>query len=246
MAHPKGNSRPRGVHLWHRRLGLAAAAFLALIVVTGVLVNHGREFGLDDARVRGGVLGARYAVAPEAPPVSFQAGDRWFSAFARTLFVDGTPVAERVADARGAVAAPPVLVFASAQELFLIAPDGAVIERSGAETLPGAIERIGTAPDGRVVIDTSRGRYAAAADFLGWSETDAAAHWSAPRDAPPAVADKLAEHYGGPGVPASRVVLDIHSGRILGPWGPYLVDALAAIFLLLAITGVINWWRMRR
>ena len=40
-------------------------------------------------------------------------------------------------------------------------------------------------------------------------------------------------------------MLDLHSGRILGSWGVYLVDAAAILFMLLAITGVWLWGKRR-
>jgi uncharacterized iron-regulated membrane protein len=40
-----------------------------------------------------------------------------------------------------------------------------------------------------------------------------------------------------------RVLLDAHSGRLLGGWGKYLVDAFAAILFILLISG---WWLAKK
>jgi uncharacterized iron-regulated membrane protein len=40
-----------------------------------------------------------------------------------------------------------------------------------------------------------------------------------------------------------RVLLDAHSGRLLGWWGKYLVDAFAIILSLLLISG---WWLAKK
>jgi uncharacterized iron-regulated membrane protein len=42
------------------------------------------------------------------------------------------------------------------------------------------------------------------------------------------------------GLPLERVILDLHSGRIVGDWGVYVVDGAALLFLALVITGM---WR---
>jgi hypothetical protein len=46
---------------------------------------------------------------------------------------------------------------------------------------------------------------------------------------------RLVETYRGKGLPLERVLLDIHSGRILGAWG---VDAVSVLFLGLVLTGL--------
>lgn len=47
-------------------------------------------------------------------------------------------------------------------------------------------------------------------------------------------------------ISAERIVLDVHSGRILGPAGPYLMDGAAIALLLLAASGIWGWARIRR
>jgi uncharacterized iron-regulated membrane protein len=53
----------------------------------------------------------------------------------------------------------------------------------------------------------------------------------------------LQRSYRGIGLSAERVMLDLHSGRILGRAGVYLVDAAAIVFLLLAVSGTWLWAR---
>lgn len=47
-------------------------------------------------------------------------------------------------------------------------------------------------------------------------------------------------------LPWERVILDLHSGRIFGPWGPWLMDAAAILLLFLAGSGVSIWWKRQR
>jgi len=51
--------------------------------------------------------------------------------------------------------------------------------------------------------------------------------------------------YRGKGLPGERVILDIHSGRILGYVGVLLVDFMAILFLLLAMSGIWMWYKYR-
>ena len=54
-----------------------------------------------------------------------------------------------------------------------------------------------------------------------------------------AIIDVAGQH----GLPLERVLLDLHSGRIFGEAGVWLVDAAALLFLLLAGSGLWLWGR---
>jgi len=43
-----------------------------------------------------------------------------------------------------------------------------------------------------------------------------------------------------------RLLLDLHSGRLFGAAGVYVVDAAGLLFALLALSGVGTWWLHRR
>ncbi len=49
-----------------------------------------------------------------------------------------------------------------------------------------------------------------------------------------------------PPLSLDRILLDLHTGRILGDWGIYLMDAAAIILLLLTFSGIYNWYRSPR
>jgi uncharacterized iron-regulated membrane protein len=82
--------------------------------------------------------------------------------------------------------------------------------------------------------------------FLKWAETDRLeADWSQAQTPAPQLRAALAQAWRGTGLSLERVLLDIHSGRILGAWGIWLVDAAAVLFLVLAASGVWLWSRRR-
>jgi len=57
--------------------------------------------------------------------------------------------------------------------------------------------------------------------------------------------EQLLRLYRGKGLPLERVIIDIHSGRILGQAGVLLVDFMALLFLSLAMSGVWMWYKYR-
>ncbi|CAN0486468.1 unnamed protein product, partial [Phaeothamnion confervicola] len=148
----------------------------------------------------------------------------------------------------GAVALGNGLVAAAfADGIVLLAADGNVVERLGAASLPDAPQRIGLTDSARLALGTAQGTFVADADLIAWQPARATPAWSAPQAAPPALRDALALAQRGAGLSAERVLLDLHSGRLFGAWGPWVMDAAAIVFVILALTGIIHWgWRRRR
>ena len=67
------------------------------------------------------------------------------------------------------------------------------------------------------------------------------ADWSEQVPLPGELRDILLKKYRGQGLTLERVLLDLHSGRLFGTFGVYIVDAAALLFLILAFTGVWMW-----
>jgi uncharacterized iron-regulated membrane protein len=47
-------------------------------------------------------------------------------------------------------------------------------------------------------------------------------------------------------VPVMWLIYDFHTGDILGGWGRYFYDAIGGVFIILAITGIYMYFRIRR
>jgi hypothetical protein len=131
--------------------------------------------------------------------------------------------------------------------LTLLNRDGELIETLGnAAGVPAGMQAIGTTTDSAIAIKTAHGYYLTDERFLEWSATDTVeATWSTPSATPPELTQLLQTAYRGYGLTLERILLDLHSGRILGNAGVLLVDAAAVLFLLLAISGIWLWSRRR-
>jgi uncharacterized iron-regulated membrane protein len=70
--------------------------------------------------------------------------------------------------------------------------------------------------------------------------------WAEPVTLPPGLRGRLVGDLSRQGTAAGARLLDVHSGRILGAWGVYLVDAAAVLFLGLVLTGLWMWSRRPR
>ena len=58
--------------------------------------------------------------------------------------------------------------------------------------------------------------------------------------------EQLLIAYRGTGLKLERVILDLHSGRIFGQYGIYLMDAAAIAMLWLSLSGLWVWSSRRR
>ncbi|HKK16507.1 MAG TPA: PepSY domain-containing protein [Gammaproteobacteria bacterium] len=235
------------IHKWHRRLGIISALFVILLVITGLLLNHTGVLQLKDHFVQNRLLLNLYNINPAEKPLGFRVEQYWISLIGERLYLDGTEINDGVDNLFGAVNQDSMIVVAFDGQLLLVTPRGQIVERlTDTQGVPAGMRAIGKAADGSLVIRGSHGDYQVNLDNLDWhEENEIDASWSTPSAIP---ADKLAvllELYRGKGLPLERVILDLHSGRFLGNWGVYIIDAAAILFLLLAVSGTWMWLQRR-
>ena len=238
--------RHQQVIVWHRRLGIFSAAVLVVVVVTGIPLNHVETLGLDRKTIDNEALLEWYGMEPEDAPVGYEVGSGWLIWFGDALFLDDRRLEESATEVVGAVQVGELLHIATRREMLVLLDDGSLVERVPSAALPDSIEAIGVSEDDRVTLQTPNGRFSATADLVEWTQTAASVVWSRPAQPPPELEARLVEAHRGSGLPWSRLLLDIHTGRILGVWGPYLIDAVAFALLLLVGTGIFNWLRSTR
>ena len=236
----------RLILLWHRWLGLASVPFVVLLVVTGVLLERTEQLQFDQRYVAAEWLLSWYGVAPEEDPITYRAGEHWVTWLSGTLYLDHAPVQRDAAKLRGAAVVGPAIVAATSEALYLFTLDGELVEKVTPIGLDGAIDAMAVGVGETLLIRTGGKAYASDIDMVSWQATrDGAVAWPRSQSAPETIRVAVLEAYRGTGLPWERVLLDLHSGRLLGPAGPYLMDAAAVLLLLLSASGLYNWVRRR-
>jgi hypothetical protein len=231
---------------WHRRLGLVTAVVVLLLAVTGILLNHAHRFGLDQVQVTANWMLRWYGFPPVEKPLSYRVGDYWVSWTGSRLYLQDKPVIRTNTAPVGATAATgEMLSVAFPDMLVVVGPNSELVELMGAESLPGKLERIGITDGGMLVVATAQGSFTADANFIAWRPASTQAEWSRAEEAPAALLEHLSTAERGSGLSVERLLQDLHSGRIVGSWGPWFMDAAAIVFVILAITGIIYWWTRR-
>ena len=240
---------PRNRH-WarrtHRVLGVSSLLFVALISASGLVLNHADALGLS-RQAAGPWLLDIYGI--ELPPVdsAFAVNGTVFATSATSLYANGVELADGASRLIGAVAVPGGMVVASHNEFFVTAPDATLIERF-APDVAGPIRELGTVGE-RVVVALGAGfaEFDAGEMTLSISEPTPplGVSWSQPTIPAAAEAERIGRAALGQAINWERVLLDLHSGRILPAVGRYLADITALCLLYMCFSGFLLWRRGR-
>ena len=232
---------------WHRGIGVAAALLVLILALSGLALNHGGALGLDRTHVSAPWLLRWYGLSgTQSPKQGYAAGGHWLSEFENRLLLDGERLPHTIDGLAGAVMLEQALVIAGGSGMLLLAEDGALIERITA--LPKPITGLGLMAQGKVALRTVSGQvFTSDAQFLEWLPARAGdrIEWSAAESLPAPIREQSAHALRGNALSLERILLDLHSGRIFGGYGPWLMDAAAVLLLILAATGITGWWRGR-
>tara|TARA_B100000029_G_scaffold485248_1_gene538379 strand:+ start:1941 stop:2651 length:711 start_codon:yes stop_codon:yes gene_type:complete len=227
---------------WHGNLGVVASVLVAILIITGIALNHTERLNLDSQFVGNDWLLTWYGIAPERSPVNFRVGSRWLSEVDGGLFMDAVPVPSFKGSLVGAVQGDGVIVIASRDTIYLVEDNGQLVEKLSWKA--GAISRIGHLK-AAIYIQSGGDNFASLDGFLTWKRSVEEPEWALAQEAPAEVKESVLLAFRGRGLPWERVLLDLHSGRILGSWGSYLMDAAAVVLLFLVISGIYNWYIRR-
>ncbi len=243
MAVPSLNAR-RMLWAWHRRLGVVVAVLVMLLSGTGIALNHTESLGLDECYVGPGWLLDWYGVqAPEAG-FGFEAGPARITLLGDHLYADTTLVGEPFNALHGAVALDGLVVVAVDRDVLLLTPEFELVERLDRyEGVPADLRGVGVTAEERVVLRTEQGLWVADADFLSWTSIPERndVRWAAPEEVPGELLATLRGEFRGRMLTLERALLDLHSGRLFGRFGPLVMDLAAILMAVLALSGFWLW-----
>jgi hypothetical protein len=235
---------------WHRRLGLTASAVVLILAVTGIALNHTDALGLDERHVRAPWLLSWYGIEAPLDATAFELAEGRVTRLGERLYFAGRAVEQDVGRVAGAVSMDGLVVLAVDGDLLVLTAEGDRVERLGREDgVPAGIVRLGLDAEGQMMVDASHGLYRADPQLLSWGHAagvPGTIRWAAPAEPDEASLDELRQDYLGNILTLERVLLDLHSGRILGTVGPWVMDAAAILLLVLALTGIWMWTALRR
>ena len=237
----------RSLYIWHRYFGISTALFVIVLAITGLVLNHTDELALDASYVESSILLDWYGISAPEDLASYRSGSISITAVGEQIFWNKQRLTHFSAPLTGMLTYNDFVIVAATGTLSLFTPDGELVEKlGGVAGVPTGISAVGITPRGLLAVRSAEGIYLTDENLLEWSRADdTEVVWSSSAPTSPALKTALQKAYRGTGLPLERIMLDLHSGRILGRAGVYLMDAAAIGFLLLAASGIWLWIRRR-
>lgn len=232
----------RHLHTWHRRIGAVGALVAIYLAITGLLLNHTHDLGLDTLHTRSDVLLKLYNVSPRIG-IASGTGTARTAQLGDTLFIGNDAVGTDSSILTGSVQYLGMHLVTTNQRLHIFSTDGDLVESldTGAG-IPANIERIGLALSGNVALDDGNQIVVGDEDLLSWDSFDhpVRVDWSQVRVLPPGQTRELEQIAPGAGPSWERVLQDLHSGRLFGKLGSFVIDLTGVVILMLAISGLVT------
>jgi len=245
--HLLGRRRRHFFRRWHRRIGLSSAIFVFLLATTGLLINHADQLGLATSYVNSPWILDRYGIPKPDSGDCYALQEQTLCAVDQQLFLGQHLIDTDFNRIFGAVQTTVGISVGLDQSLLLLSADGAIIDRFdqtlGLPRGPRALASI----DNQLLLRGKQGWFLADAGILNWSPLSSNHSPHAILATPISAAQlaTLASQVRGHQISWQQLLLDLHSGRFLGPLGSYFMDAMAFAFVLMILSGTIMWWRRR-
>ncbi|MGK0190086.1 MAG: hypothetical protein ACI9R3_005906 [Verrucomicrobiales bacterium] len=220
---------------------------MLFVSLTGVLLNHADDFSLNEKQVSSPWLLNRYGMGLEGEPVSFVVNGHIVTDWGGNTFLDGVALGLS-GEIVGAIEAGDGIGIFCTDVIHLVDAEGALFESLDEGVLPeGRIEAV--AKVGHAIRMEAGDRWHFSDDYLEFDVIEKGAeisNWSSSVQTPKALRGEIEKSYHGGGLPWSRLLLDLHSGRFFGSIGRWVVDSCVVLLVFLSITGLRLGLRNRR
>ena len=212
--------RRKAIARWHRRFAIFISIWLILLAFSGLLINHANDWGLDSRPLakplQKWVYGVEMQGTDLCEPLT-QEGIACEQLFARLQLPVG-------------------VLLLGVRDLSLLDDSGQLVEKMnvrqfGLASLQAALRegsRIYLRGSNKVVLTTPDLLEGKVLDNATAAELDGK-NW------------QLAKS-GAESISWERFILDIHAARFLGPVATVFNDLMAALILILAISGLWLYW----
>jgi len=245
---PTSSRTIREVHHWHSQIGIWVCWILLFLVCTGVPLHHADRFGLATATVEQHWLLDLYGIEEASRVFHYKAGEHSISQLDHRVYFQNQYLLANEQLLIGAVEIDGVIVIALANEIVLLTKEGELVERlTDLHGIPSNIQKIASLGDS-ILLQTESDLVQTDLDFAQWQKRsiESIKNWSKASPLDASLLQQLQSHYRASTLNWERILLDIHSGRLFGKFGPWFLDIAALILAILSITGIWMWSKKRR
>ncbi len=228
--------------LWHRNIGIVIAFFVLVLALSGVSLNHTDSLNLDKKFVEESFVLNLYGIETPDEIRAYSIAGQWISQVGQRIFFNDTELTNVDGLLVGAVEYDDLIVAAFTQQILLLTRQGELVDQlTEAAGLTGNLTSI-SSHNNEVWILSSGQVYSSDSDLLEWQVRDVSSvPWASPSELSKEMKHKLETLYRGKGLSYERILLDVHSGRILGSWGVLIMDFSAILLIVMSLSGILLW-----
>ncbi|MFC1603251.1 PepSY domain-containing protein [Pseudomonadota bacterium] len=246
--HSKKQSKRRySLHQWHRYLGLFAGLFTLWVTLSGIALNHSAELAFDQQYAPSNwSLTGDSIKTPSI--IAYRSADRWVSQLNDRIYIDTQEITVSNNPLIGAANLQQMQVVATVDSLWLFDNSGQLIEQiDWSLMLPANPTRLGIIQEKRLAMQVANDWYSADESMLSWQPIPRqTVHIVQSAQLPQIITQQLLDAYNGKSTTYEQLLLNLHTGRILGEYGVYLIDLIALILATLALSGFTVWLKRRQ
>lgn len=234
------------LHIWHRYIGVTVSLFVIILSASGLFLNFSDTLKLNKSHISTAWLLNHYNIG-NFSVTSFQTNEQLISQASNFIYLNGHYALNLEESLVGALNLDEFILLATHSSLVVIDDDGQIIDEIGKYTgLPENPLGISITNDGHPVIRGVNTYWKGSNELSAWQPLKGPhPKWVASRKTPDNINTLIQEHARSHEINYERVLLDLHSGRLLGSWGQNIMSISAVLLLVLAVTGIFIWLRKK-
>jgi len=243
----------RHLREWHRKLGIIAAFFIIFLSLSGVALNHTTSLSLAHQPINNTLLLDHYGIAPPSDIRFYQSNTLqvtnnllWLND--KLLLESNSNIVAATLISLDQNSNSEIVLAVSSEQVYLFNQQGDLIDQLGEELgVPQNINAL-SVDKSNVVVRTPTGYFQTTTDFFEWTKVIFVMEpdWIKSITASEQVKANAELLYRSQFLSVERIILDAHSGRILGFFGVLFMDAVAVLLILLSLSGIYIWLRYAR
>ncbi len=234
------------LHIWHRYTGVTVSLFVIILSVTGLFLNFSDSLKLNQSHTSTEWILDHYNIG-NFTVSSFQADKHLVSQASDFVYLNGQYALNLKESLVGAINFGEYILLATQVSLVIIDQDGQIVDEIGKYTgLPEDPLGISITDSGHPVIRGINTYWKGSDELSAWQPLQGPhPKWVAPVETPNNINALIQQHARSNEIHYERVLLDLHSGRLLGGWGQNIMSASAVLFIVLAVSGILIWLRKK-
>jgi len=225
----------------HRWMGLISLFFIMILSVTGIMLNHTEALKLGHHPINNQWLQQWYGIKMPSQQGYVKLDQDWIAQIGQHIYFNQIKIANESSKIISAYKNRQLIVVAFQQSILLLSHQGELIEKLNQDTgLPIPISQLSIKKNtNEPLILVGQQLYSSEDNFLSWQKNPKTPFikliLSHPSDSEKEPFRML---YLGSDLSLERVILDMHSGRLLGNMGVFLMDIVALLMIFLSLSGL--------